>query len=161
MNDLVQELVDVEDLKRLKARSFRLLDAKDWDRLEALFTEDLEFYYACPERQFVPPAAVPTGDGRAVVGRDGLLSFLRQGDQSIATVHHCFMPDITILGADEAAGRWSMADYTRVPLGDGWTWVRGHGGHEETYARTHQGWRIRRCVFHRDDFDPAPWLPES
>ena len=155
----MQHLLDVEEIKRLKARYFRLLDAKDWDRFESLFTEDLEFFYATPEHQFVPDGAVRTSDGRAQVGRDLLLSFLRQGDQSITTVHHGFMPDIVVVGVDEAVGRWSMADYTRVLTEDGPVWFRGYGGHEETYARTAQGWRIRSCVFHRDDFDPTPWAP--
>ncbi len=155
--DPVRQLLDIEEIRQLKARYFRLLDAKDWDGFEALFTEDLEFFYAVPERQFVPPGAARTPDGRARVGRDELLSFLRQGDDTVTTVHHCFMPDITVLGPDEAVGRWSMADYTKVPGADGPVWFRGYGGHEETYARSADGWRIRRCVFHRYDFDPVPW----
>jgi SnoaL-like domain len=156
-DDAVQELLAVEAIRRLKARYFRLLDEKAWDEFESLFTEDLEFYYANPAQQFVPPDAITQSDGRARVGRQQLLTFLRQGEADVVTVHHCLMPDITILGPDEAQGRWSMTDYTRIVLDGEVSWFRGYGGHEETYIRTTDGWRIKRSVFSRADFDPAPW----
>jgi hypothetical protein len=37
---LLQELLDREAIKELKARDFRLVDAQDWDAYRALFTDD-------------------------------------------------------------------------------------------------------------------------
>lgn len=155
-HDRVQEILDVEAIKQLKARYFRLLDAKDWDGFMDIFTEDVELIYAVPEEQFVPPGAEPTPDGRARVRRDQLLSFLRDGDQSIRTFHLCHMPEITLEGADNAVGLWRMTDYTQIPSEGGPTWFRGYGWYEDRYVRTDRGWRINRSVFHRHEIDPMP-----
>ena len=40
----VQMLWDIEQIKQLKARYFRLLDAKDWDAFAELFTDDCEHH---------------------------------------------------------------------------------------------------------------------
>ena len=41
---LVQMLWDIEQIKQLKARYFRLLDTKDWDAFAELFTDDCEHH---------------------------------------------------------------------------------------------------------------------
>jgi hypothetical protein len=37
---MVQELLDREAIKELKARYFRLVDEQDWDAYRQLFTDD-------------------------------------------------------------------------------------------------------------------------
>ena len=154
--DPLQLLLDLEEIKKLKHRYFRLLDAKNWDEFADLFTEDLEFFYAVPDQQFVPPDAVLTAGGWAQVDRDRLLSFLRGTNQQIRTVHHCHMPEITMTGPDAATGRWRMNDYTECPGDGGNIWVRGFGDYEDEYARTERGWRITKSVFYRYEMDPMP-----
>ena len=39
----VERLVAIEDIKQLKARYFRLMDQKNWDGFEKLFTPDVVF----------------------------------------------------------------------------------------------------------------------
>ena len=153
--DRVQQLLDVEEIKKLKARYFRAVDAKEWKAFAALFTEDLEFLFAQPGQPFVPSGATVTSDGFARVTRDELIAFLEQMGE-IKTVHHCYMPEITLVDRDEAVGLWSMTDHTRVPGPDGPVWMRGYGTYEERYRRTGDGWRIQRTVLTRHDFDPAP-----
>ena len=43
MSDDVKRLADIEAIKQLKARYFRLLDTKQWDDLKALFARDAQF----------------------------------------------------------------------------------------------------------------------
>ncbi len=156
-HDPIQEILDIEAIKQLKARYFRLLDGKEWDQFVEIFTEDVELLYSVPEVQFVPPGSQTTPDGMARVRRDQLLSFLREGDQGIRTFHLCHMPEITIEGADSAVGRWRMTDCTQLHLEGGPQWFRGYGWYEDRYVRTAQGWQISRSVFTRFDMDPMPF----
>jgi 3-phenylpropionate/cinnamic acid dioxygenase small subunit len=48
VDDAVQWLLDVEEIRALKARYFRLLDAKRWSEWVDVFSDDLEFVYADP-----------------------------------------------------------------------------------------------------------------
>ena len=38
---VAQWLQDIEEIKRLKARYFRLMDTKDWDGFRAIFATDV------------------------------------------------------------------------------------------------------------------------
>jgi len=49
----VQMLWDVEQIKQLKARYFRLLDTKDWDGFADLFTDDCR--HVLPSAEPKPP----------------------------------------------------------------------------------------------------------
>ena len=40
MTDFSQQLWEIEQIKQLKARYFRLMDTKDWDAWRELFTDD-------------------------------------------------------------------------------------------------------------------------
>lgn len=152
MDPAVQQLLDIEEIKRLKADYFRLMDAKDWDAFSDVFTDDAEVVFARPEEQFFPPRATRMPDGSAMVGRDELLAWMREGPPGVTTVHHAHMPQITITGPDAATGFWSMTDYSGWATEDGaGSWLRAVGTHAETYARTAEGWRIRRSVFTRQD----------
>ena len=90
-HDPVQELLDIEAIKQLKARYFRLLDAKDWEAFVEIFTEDVELLYSVPEEQFVPPGAVTTPDGmRASAPRPVVVLSApgRPGDPHLPRVPH-------------------------------------------------------------------------
>jgi hypothetical protein len=149
----VQRLLDLEELKKLKARYFRLMDAKEWDEFRDLLTEDLEMNFAFPDEQFYPKGAERTPEGWARTDRDGLLAWLVAASDGFTMVHHAHMPDIELTGPDTATGTWSMTDFTRWDASGDPTWYRSYGGHVEDYVRTDAGWKIRRTVFHRHDFD--------
>lgn len=151
--DALQRLLDIEELKRLKYRYFRLMDAQDWPAFMELFTPDLEMNFAFPDEQFYPAGATITEEGWARVNREGLLNWLKSSTEGFTTVHYAHMPDIQISGPDTATGNWSMTDYTRWDASGDPTWYRSYGGHLEDYVRTPDGWRIKRTVFTRHDFD--------
>jgi hypothetical protein len=152
-DDAVQRLLDIEELKKLKYRYFRLMDAKEWEQFEDLFTEDLEMNFAIPDEQFHPVGATITPEGWARVDRDGLLDWVRATSEGFTILHLAHMPEIEITGPDTATGTWSMTDFTRWDASGDPTWYRSYGGHVEDYVRTAAGWKIRRTVFTRHDFD--------
>jgi len=141
----VQMLWDIEQIKQLKARYFRLLDAKDWDAFADLFTDDCEHH-------------LPSESPKPVVGNaeylDDLKSMLGHG----VTTHHGHMPEITLLGENEAEGIWSMFDYVQVdPEHGAPVNIKGYGHYHETYRRCDDGaWRISSKRNVRQRVDQVP-----
>src|SRR5438309_11567487 len=85
LSDRVQELIDLEEIKKLKARYFRLVDQQDWDGWRALFTDDLKF---------------DLGDGTWLEGGDQFVAAVRSmvdGPGGRArSVHRGHMPKLVI-----------------------------------------------------------------
>jgi hypothetical protein len=155
-DDISRTLRDIEEIKQLKARYFRLLDAKRWAEWTEVFTDDLEFVYVDPSVQNAPPDAEVTPDGGARVGRDALVAFVSESMRHVTTIHHGHMPEITVRDASTATGHWGLTNYCEYTAADGsLRWLRGYGHYDEEYARTGGGWRIRRSRFYRRDMrDP-------
>jgi hypothetical protein len=155
--ELARRLLDLENIKQLKARYFRLLDAKDWPAWREVFTDDLEFVYVDPSVQNVPPDAVTLPDGGARVDRDQLVAFVSASMRNVTTIHHGHLPEIAITSRDSATGHWGLTNYCEYPTPDGATaWLRGYGWYDDDYARTDGGWRIRRSRFYRRDMVDPP-----
>jgi uncharacterized protein (TIGR02246 family) len=137
MSDPLQELLDIEAIKQLKARYFRCMDTKDWDGFRNVFTAD----------------AVLEAEGRHREGGDNIAAFISKLLADVATVHHGHMPEITITGPDTATGIWAMFDYVEFPKHPEASF-RGYGHYIEEYVREDGDWRIRRLILTRLRVDP-------
>ena len=133
---------DIEDIKRLKARYFRLMDQKDWDAWGSVFAEEAVM-------------EVPEVD-RVATGRAAIVEFVSKALAKAQTVHHGHMPEIELTGADTATGIWAMVDYVewsgsnpRERSG-----LRGYGHYYEEYVREDGAWRIARTRLVRLRVDP-------
>jgi hypothetical protein len=127
MTDPVQRLLDIEDIKQLKARYFRTLDMKLWDELGEVFTEDAVADYS--------------GPGPHLEGRAAILEFIRKMVGPLRTAHHGHMPEIEVAG-DSARGVWAMVDIVEGKEVGGPV-MRGYGHYHETYAKAGGRWRIK------------------
>src|SRR5918994_4058878 len=88
---------DIEAIKHLKARYFRMMDTKDWDGFAAVFTDDVEIDV--------------TGEGGGVThGVSEFLPFLRAAIEDVITVHHGHMPEVELTSPTTARGIWAMED---------------------------------------------------
>ncbi|HEY7072573.1 MAG TPA: nuclear transport factor 2 family protein [Acidimicrobiales bacterium] len=137
-----QDSDDIEDIKRLKARYFRLMDTKDWDAWGQVFAEDAVM-------------EVPEAD-MVATGRAGILEFVRKALSGTVTVHHGHMPEIELTGADTATGIWAMFDFvewTSRETGER-SGLRGYGHYHEEYVREDGAWRIARTRLTRLRVDP-------
>jgi uncharacterized protein (TIGR02246 family) len=135
--ELLQRLVDIEDIKRLKARYFRTLDRKEWDEFGQVFSTDAHLE--------VPEGAVDEHGREAVVASvSGVL-------EGVRTVHHGHMPEIEITGPDTARGVWAMFDYVEFPASEAGERVglRGYGHYTEEYVREDGEWRIKHLHLSR------------
>jgi len=130
----LQTLLDLEQIKRLKAAYCRYLDTKQWPRLRALFAD---------ETIFEGFGSAPTGSTA-----DQFIAGIAARLTDAVTVHHCHMPEIEFLDPDRARGVWAMMDL--VDLGEGRSprEAPGHRGflglghYEEEYRRVDGLWKF-------------------
>jgi hypothetical protein len=95
-----QDLIDVEEIKQLKAKYFRLMDTKQWDDWVALFSETCEAIYEGYE---------PKRGGAEIV------DFVRGMLDTGVTVHFGHMAEVVVTDSRSATGVWSMSDYLDCP----------------------------------------------
>jgi SnoaL-like domain len=140
--DLLHRLSDIESIKQLKARYFRLMDQKKWDEWAMVFAENAHLV--------VPEGGVDERGRAAVVASvSGVL-------EGVRTAHHGHMPEIEITGADTARGTWAMFDYVEWPATAGGDRIglQGYGHYREEYVREDGQWRISRSRLVRLRVDP-------
>ena len=140
--DRLLQLLAVEAIKQLKARYFRLMDAKRWDEWALVFTVDCVM--EVPEADMVS------------VGRAEIVRAVRTVLEGVRTVHHGHMPEIEVTGPGTARGVWAMFDYVEWPADQSGARVgiNGYGHYLEEYAREDGEWRIARTRLERLRVDP-------
>jgi hypothetical protein len=122
-------LLEIELIKRLKARYCRYLDAKDWAAWRELFADD-----------FV--SEIVDSATRVVVGADKFVTYTRQtlGKPSQSTVHQVHAPELSLTSPTTARGTWALSDVVRLlPI----ITLRGYGHYDEKYEKTDGHWRLK------------------
>jgi uncharacterized protein (TIGR02246 family) len=124
---------DIEAIKQLKARYFRLMDTKDWDGMRQVFADDV---------------FVDTTDagGRVVEGADEFVAGLRKILADVVTVHHGHMPEIALTSPTTATGIWAMEDWLRWGEGND---MHGAGHYHEEYEKVDGRWKIKKMTLTR------------
>jgi len=131
-----EDLVEIERIRQLKARYFRLMDSKQWEEWRDVFCEDVVVEHTAG----APP----------VEGRDAFLDFLRPILEHVKTVHHGHMSEIELTGSATATGIWAMEDMLWWPPDQGGRQLRGQGWYFEQYRKQADGeWRIARLELRR------------
>jgi hypothetical protein len=122
-------LVVIEEIRQLKARYFRLMDTKQWEQWGSVFAADARM-------------EIPESD-TILEGREAIVDQVRSIIGPALTVHHGHMPEIEVLGPDEARGTWAMSDLVTWTSADGEPrGFQGYGHYHERYVREDGAWRI-------------------
>jgi hypothetical protein len=131
----MEDLREIEAIKRLKYRYMRCLDEKRWDELAECLTED---------------ATTAWADGRyRFEGRAAILGFLEQamGRPTFLSSHRVHHPEIALTGPTTASGVWALED--RVIDLARETTLRGAGFYRDEYVKVDGAWRIRHTGYAR------------
>jgi hypothetical protein len=130
----MQDLHEIEAIKRLKYKYMRCLDLKRWDEMEECFTEDARSAYSSGKYSFQ--------------GRDRILEFFRtaMGPEMITT-HHVHHPEVELTSESTATGRWALED-TVIHLTHDIT-LRGAAFYEDEYVKEDGQWRIASTGYER------------
>ena len=139
----IQQLLDIEAIKQLKARYFRCMDTKEWAGFQVVFASDA--------LMIVPEGGVDLAGNKTIA--DTISGFL----QGATTTHHGHMPEIQITGTNTATGIWAMFDYVQFPGADGQSGMglQGYGHYHEEYVREDGEWKIARLELSRLRVDPV------
>jgi uncharacterized protein (TIGR02246 family) len=124
---------DIEAIRQLKARYFRTMDTKDWERMREVFTDDVV-------------VDTSSAGGNVVSGADEFIEFLKVTLSGAVTVHHGHMPEIELTSPTTATGIWALNDVVIWPNG---TRLDGYGHYHETYEKLDDDWRIKRSILTR------------
>ena len=132
-----ETLLDIEQIRQLKARYFRTMDQKDWDAWEDVFCEDVHID--------------TTQEGSPIItDRKSFRDYLSPILQNVQTVHHGHSSEIAITGPDKAAAVWAMEDMLWWPEDEGGQRLWETGWYYEKYRRCEDGeWRICELVLKR------------
>ncbi len=118
---------EIEAIRRLKARYFRLMDTKDWDGMREVFTDDV---------------VIDTSEagGQVARGADEFMAFLREALGDAVTVHQGHMPEIDLTSETTATGIWALND---IIIWSSGMRLDGYGHYHETYEKSDGEWRIK------------------
>lgn len=131
----VQRLLDIEEIKNLKARYFRCVDLHHWDEFAELFTEDLTI-------DFAESTSKP-------MTRDEFVASVQRHFEGAVSVHHGHLAEIEILSETTARAMWPMFDLVETPPDSGYESHTGYGHYTEEYRKVDGRWRIAKTRLSR------------
>jgi len=131
----MQQLQDLEDIRQLKSRYFRLMDTQQWEAWQDCFTVDISAFYEGAPRA---SAALPTDIG--CEGRPALVAGVSGLMTGAKSMHQGFMPEIELTSATTAKAIWAMFDYVRLPT----CHFKGWGHYHEEYVKQNGAWKLKK-----------------
>jgi hypothetical protein len=141
MNDL-ERLVAIEEIKKLKYRYYRFLDARDWEAFKTVWTPDAVLDVRGETR------ILNTEDG-VYRGAETITAFARKAIGEGRTIDHALMPEIDIFSPDSARAIWVQEDRVYWPEGYPNRSLHGHGYEHETYRKIDGVWLIKSSRLER------------
>jgi hypothetical protein len=132
--DSMQKLIELEELKNLKASYFYFLDTKDW-------TSWLDLFAPNATLKWDSASSVNGRDGQTgpvYTGRDQIEKHIVRGLDPAQTLHQGHTPLLELTSATTARGIWAMEDIVVRTDGS----VHGFGHYRETYEKLHGQWKI-------------------
>ena len=148
---VVQRLEDIEAIKQLKARYFRLIDTKRFDELRELFLPDARI------EGMGPPGPNAAQHAQSFDSAEAFINGPVMRGEDIRTAHQGLTAEIELTSPDTATGIWAMTDYlewaaTRDAareLPEGHRGLSGYGHYYDEYVRHDGTWRIARTRLER------------
>lgn len=131
----MDDLREIEAIKRLKYRYMRCLDQKRWSELAECLTDDVETAYG--------------GGKYAFQGREAVMRFLEEsmGSPTFLSSHRVHQPEIELTSPTTARGTWALEDVVIDPARR--FYLQGAAFYEDEYVKRGEAWRIRRTGYAR------------
>ena len=132
----MNELIEKDQIKELKARYFRGLDTKNWELFASTMSDDVKGRYS---------------DGKlSFDGREPLVGFMQENLSigTVITMHHGHHPEIQINeNATEATGTWYLQDMVIDLVGK--TRLYGAAIYKDEYRKEDGEWKISHTGYSR------------
>ncbi len=146
MTDL-EKLLAIEEIRQLRPKYFRVIDAKQFDELEEIFTPDAVF----DSREAVADPIKGQYPGFPVspvsVGREAVVQGIIAGmPEALQSCHMGHTGEIEILSDTTAKGVIPFSDRLIIP---GVLATAGYGYYFDEYEKIGGKWRIKSAVLKR------------
>jgi len=126
----VQELRDIEAIKRLKACYCQYADSGEHPQeFAGLFTED---------------AILDEGEDGIFEGRDAIAQMYREVWPYFKLNQHLVLNPIIVVDGDHATGSWRLIQYMTTIHSEGDRAFLAVGGYDERYIKQQDVWRFQR-----------------
>lgn len=135
-----EQLDDMEAIRQLKSRYFRLMDTQAFERWDTCFTANVTARY-----EGVPRASADLPTDIDISGRDELVAGVKALMTGAQSIHQGYMPEIELTSATTAKAIWSMYDYVMLPT----CHFQGWGHYHEDYVKEADGWKISKILLTR------------
>jgi len=143
--DNLERLLAIEEIKGVKARYFRYMDTKQWDKLGELFSVNAYFDARCAfsaDLEDQSPAAQMCKDW-VTEGRNEIVAFMKRGCEGFLSAHYGHGHEITVIDQQRASGVIALEDYMYLQGEEGLSQVlHGRGHYHEEYIKEGGKWRI-------------------
>jgi hypothetical protein len=126
-----ENLLAIEEIKKLRARFARSMDTKDWAGMKATIAPDCRF-----------DAGQEANVEELWIGPDDIVANIRRNFVGCTSVHHAHTPEIELTSATTAKGLWAMQDVLRW-AGPPPVELIGAGHYHETYVLRDGRWLIQ------------------
>ncbi len=131
----MNELLEIEKIKQLKARYLRGLDTNDWETFADSMALDCRGRY--------------NGGKLSFDSRDEIVAFMRENlsGEQVITLHQGHQPEIQLIDADHARGTWYLQDLV-LHLEAG---IRLYGSaiYSDVYRKIDGDWKIAETGYQR------------
>jgi len=131
----MQDLTEIEAIKRLKYKYLRCLDQKRWDELAECFSENATSAYS--------------GGKFSFDGRDAIMDFLSKamGADSFLSSHTVHHPEIELTSDSTATGTWALQDVVIETNAE--IVIRGAAFYYDEYVKIDGEWKIQSTGYER------------
>jgi len=134
MTDL-QELAEIEALKKVMAKYSRFGDTKNWAEFRTLFVEDTVFSF-----EAIPRANPDAPQAATIQGLDTFIGGMAEMLKGAQTCHRMYLPEITVTGPDTAKSTWGIHDLVKTQN----CIFNGYGHIHQNYVKVNGEWKITR-----------------
>lgn len=136
----IDQLNDLEEIRQLKARYFRIMDTQQWEHWGECFTSDVTALY-----EGAPRASDDLTTEVQITGRDALVAGVQSLMTGAQSIHQGYMPEIELTSATTAHAVLSMFDNVRLPTCN----FRGWGHYHDDFVKEDGQWKIKKIYLTR------------
>ena len=130
----IEWLVALEEIRQLKARRDRYVDARDWDGYASLHAPDHVSHHAADSRLGTAPEPWTSVEQM-------MDNIKKHMPENMFSAHHSYDPEIIFETTTKARGIWAMTAATATNFLTGEAgWSIGYGYYYETYEKREEEW---------------------
>lgn len=158
----VDQLLAIEEIKRVKSRYAYSADRHDWERFASVFAPDAVFDESDFPVPLIPYSQERLSDERVsylasfasgvewpLIGRDAILAQHVGVSPDHRMAHHLLNPEIEVTSQTTAAAMFRFESHHWFPQGGPVQYMHNFGAYHETYVKLDGRWYIKTLKLER------------